>query len=276
MNYTPASPIGVFDSGVGGLSVWREIRRQMPGEDTRYVADQDHIPYGPRTPGEIRRFAQGITRFLINQGCKAIVIACNTASGAALHTLREQFPRIPFIGMEPAVKPAAENTQTGAIGVIATPTTFQGTLFRKLVSRFGTDVDIYTQTCPGLVALVESGGSDSSIAAATVRRCIEPLLEHNIDHLVLGCTHYPFLTPVIKRIIGPEMTLVDPSPAIARQVKRVLRFNKMTNPQSEPGHHVFYTSSETNDLREFMEASIIPPLPVVKRITWKRAHLHFV
>ena len=274
ITHLPTSPIGIFDSGVGGLSVWREIRRQLPYEDTRYVADQTHIPYGPRRVAEIRTFARGITKFLVGQQCKVIVVACNTASGAALHALRAQFPDIPFVGMEPAVKPAAEHTKTGMIGVIATPTTFQGDLFRDLVSRFGTRVKIHEQTCPGLVELVESGKADSPTAERTTRRCVEPLLEKDIDQLVLGCTHYPFLYDTIRRIVGPDITIIDPSPAIARQVKRVLASNEALNPRIELGNHICYTSSYDNTLRTFMETSIAHPLPDIQRITWQSDGLH--
>ena len=267
------SPIGIFDSGVGGLSVWREIRCLLPYEDTQYVADQAHIPYGPRPVTEIRDFSRGITKFLMRQRCKAIVIACNTASGAALHMLRKQFPHVPFIGMEPAVKPAAEHTRTGVIGVIATPTTFQGELFRNLVSRFGMDIQIHTQTCPGLVEIVESGESNSRLAEKTARNCIEPLLKHNIDQLVLGCTHYPFLSRTIKRIIGPEIALIDPSPAIARQIKRILHTNKTTNVQNKRGQHTFYTTSSANNLKTFIETSITPPHPHILQIEWQSMHL---
>jgi glutamate racemase len=171
--------------------------------------------------------------------------------------------------MEPAVKPAAEQTKTGSIGVIATPTTFQGELFRNLVHRFGTDTRIYTQVCPGLVEVVESGKANSQKAETIVRSCIQPLLKCNIDHLVLGCTHYPFLSHTIKRIIGPRVTLVDPSPAIARQVKRVLRVNHTINSQAKSSRHILYTSSSEDSLRGFVETIVSPPLPCIRRVKWK-------
>ena len=154
-------PIGIFDSGVGGLSVWREIARQLPREDTIYFADQAHIPYGPRSMDEIRGFSEAITRFLLERGCKAIVAACNTASAAALKHLRETFPHVPFVGMEPAVKPAAETTHTGVVGVLATPATFQGELFASVVERFANGVRLINQVCPGLVEQVEAGRLDT-------------------------------------------------------------------------------------------------------------------
>src|SRR5512139_868791 len=156
-----SSAIGVFDSGIGGLSVWREIARQLPQEDTIYFADQIHIPYGPRSLEEIRAFSEAITRFLLDRDCKLIVVACNAASAAALKYLRTAFPEVPFVGMEPAVKPAAETTHTGAVGVLATPATFQGELFASVVERFANGVQLVNQICPGLVEQVEAGRLDT-------------------------------------------------------------------------------------------------------------------
>jgi glutamate racemase len=243
-NHPGTAPIGVFDSGVGGLSVWREIVRQLPAENTLYVADQAHIPYGQRALDEVRRFTGDITRFLLAQGAKIIVVACNTASGAALHTLRETFPDVPFVGMEPAVKPAVEHTRTGVVGVIATPATFEGDLFAGLVARFGNGVDLHTQACPGLVEAVESGALDTPETEALLRRYLTPLLDAGIDQLVLGCTHYPFLGPAIQRIAGPEVTLIDPAPAVARQVGRVLAQRSLLAPAGQQGRHQFFTSGD--------------------------------
>ncbi|MBN2393675.1 MAG: glutamate racemase [Anaerolineae bacterium] len=239
-----ASPIGVFDSGVGGLSVWREIVRQLPAEDTLYFADQAHIPYGQRPLDEVRHLTENITRFLLAQGAKIIVVACNTASGAALYALRETFPEVPFVGMEPAVKPAVEHTRTGIVGVIATPATFQGDLFAGLIQRFGNGFDIHTQACPGLVEVVEAGALDTPETEALLRRYLVPLLDAGIDQLVLGCTHYPFLSPVIQCIVGPEVTLIDPAPAVARQVKRVLARRNLLAYDGRQGQHRFYTSGD--------------------------------
>ena len=246
MKALPAlSPIGVFDSGVGGLSVWREIVRQFPAEDTIYFADQAHIPYGSRSLDEVRGYTEAITRFLLHCGAKIIVVACNTASGAALHGLRDTFPDVPFVGMEPAVKPAAERTRTGKVGVIATPATFQGDLFASLVERFASDVELHTQACPGLVEAVETGALDTPETEKLLRRYLEPLLDAGIDHLVLGCTHYPFLQAAIQRITGPDVTLIDPAPAVARQVGRVLAVRGLLAPNGRIGQHRFYTSGDT-------------------------------
>jgi glutamate racemase len=238
------SPIGVFDSGVGGLSVWREIVRQLPAEDTLYFADQAHIPYGQRPLSEVRRLTEDITRFLLAQGAKIIVVACNTASGAALHALRETFPNVPFVGMEPAVKPAVEHTRTGIVGVIATPATFHGDLFDGLLQRFGNGFDIHTQACPGLVEVVEAGALETPETEALLRHYLIPLLNAGIDQLVLGCTHYPFLSPLIQRIVGLEVTLIDPAPAVARQVQRVLARRDLLASAGRVGQHRFYTSGD--------------------------------
>jgi len=248
------SPIGVFDSGVGGLSVWREIVRLLPAENTVYFADQANLPYGQRTLKEVRRFTEAITRFLLARGAKLIVVACNTASGAALHALRASFPDVPFVGMEPAVKPAVEHTHTGIVGVIATPATFQGDLFAGLIDRFGNGFDIHTQACPGLVEAVEAGAFDTPGTEALLRRYLVPLLDAGIDQLVLGCTHYPFLIPAIQRIVGPEVTLIDPAPAVARQVGRVLAQRGLLAPAGQPGRHEFLTSGDATRFAEIVRA----------------------
>ncbi len=216
------APIGVLDSGVGGLSILRELRAQLPAEHLLFVADQAQVPYGPRPIEQVRAFTLSIARFLIDQGAKMIVVACNTASAAALYTLRERFPQVPFVGMEPAVKPAARDTRTGIIGVIATEATFQGELFASVVGRFAQGIDVRTLACPEFVTLAEAGDLHSEHAYATVRRCLTPLLEAGIDQLVLGCTHFPFLAEAIRAATGPGVTLVDPSAAVAQQAGRVV------------------------------------------------------
>ncbi len=252
--------IGIFDSGIGGLSVWREVVRQLPLEPTLYFADQAHIPYGPRPLEEVRNYAVGITRFLLAQGAEIIVVACNTASGAALYHLRKTFPHVPFVGMEPAVKPAAERSQRGVIGVIATPATLQGNLFRKLSERFAHQVILKTQVCPGLVEFVEAGELSGPDVDAMLHRYLDPMVEAGtdpagpIDHLVLGCTHYPFLSPAIQQIVGPGVTLIDPAPAVARQVKRVLKRNGLLatdNGQKSASDH-FYTTGDTKKLADHL------------------------
>jgi glutamate racemase len=217
-----AVTIGVFDSGVGGLSILNAVRRELPFQPIVYLADQAHVPYGPRSLAEVRAFAEGISRFLLDQGAGIIVVACNAASAAALHHLRAVFDTVPFVGMEPAVKPAAESTTSGVVGVLATPATFQGALYASVVERFAHGVTILQDTCPGLVQQIEAGQLDTSTTRAILEQALQPMLAENIDTVVLGCTHYPFVIPLIQHITGPAVRVIDPAPAVARQVRRLL------------------------------------------------------
>jgi glutamate racemase len=225
--------VGAFDSGVGGLGVWREIVRRLPEVRTLYLADQAHVPYGSRSLAEVRSLSEGITRYLLDRGASVIVLACNTASAAALHHLRRVFPAVPFVGMEPAVKPATLRTRSGAVGVIATEATFQGDLFASLIARYAGHVRVIPQVCPGLVRAVEVGALESDETDGLLRTCLEPLLHEGIDQLVLGCTHYPFLTPAIERIVGPGVSVIDPAPAVARQTAWVLGGTLAVNRRSQ-------------------------------------------
>ncbi len=218
-------PIGVFDSGVGGLSVLRAIRQQLPGVPAVFLADQAHVPYGPRSLEQVRLFSEAITRYLLGRGCKLIVVACNAASAAALQFLRQKFPDTPFVGMEPAVKPAAEHTRTGVVGVLATPATFQGALYASVVERFASGVTLLQHTCPGLVIQIEAGQLDTPPTRRILEDALRPMLAQGIDTVVLGCTHYPFVIPLIQQIVGPEVRVIDPAPAVARQVGRLLEAN---------------------------------------------------
>lgn len=212
--------IGVFDSGVGGLSVLRQIHRRLPTIPTIYFADQGNLPYGERPIEEIQRFAKESAEFLIRYGARVIVIACHTASAAGLHELRRIYPEIPFVGIEPAVKPAAEQTKTGVIGVLTTRATANSDLYRRVVERFARDVRVITVPAPGLVTMVEQGTQDTPEGEAILRGYLQPLIDANADQLVLACTHFPFLARQLARF--SEMMLVDPSEAVARQVARVL------------------------------------------------------
>ncbi len=216
------TPIGVFDSGVGGLSVLRALRAELPGQPVIYLADQAHVPYGPRPLDVVRSFAESITRYLLGQGAQLIVVACNAASAAALHHLRRVFPETPFVGMEPAVKPAAETTSSGVVGVLATPATFQGALYASVIERFANGVTLMQDTCPGLVRQIEAGRLDDAETHGILRQALEPMLAGGIDTVVLGCTHYPFIIPVIEEIAGPAVRVIDPAPAVARQARRLL------------------------------------------------------
>ncbi len=216
------APVGIFDSGVGGLSVLREIRRQMPGLPLVYFADQAHVPYGPLPLRQVQVFSEAVTRFLLEQGSRLVVVACNTASAAALKYLRRVFPETPFVGMEPAVKPATEQTRSGVVGILATPATFQGALYASLVERFAQNVTLLTDTCPGLVEEVEAGRLGGERAREILERALRPMLAQGADTIVLGCTHYPFTIPLIREIAGPQVRVIDPAPAVAHQTGRVL------------------------------------------------------
>jgi len=219
-------PIGVFDSGLGGLSVAREIKSLMPYEDILYIGDNANVPYGPRPKEQIIALSSAISEYLIHEHAKIIVVACNTASGAALFRLRENFPEISFVGMEPAIKPAAASTHTGVIGVLATPNTFDGALYASTLHRFAEGKRVLEDPCPGLVQQIENGELDSSKTREILLRSLTPMLEADVDTIVLGCTHYPFVIPLIKEIVGEEVVLINPAPAVARQTESVLKREK--------------------------------------------------
>jgi glutamate racemase len=261
------SPIGVFDSGVGGLSVLRAIQAQMPEESVIYFGDQGHIPYGPRPMEQIRNFSEAITGFLLGQNAKIIVVACNTASAAALKYLRTKFPDIPFVGMEPAVKPAAEQTHTGRVGVLATPATFQGALYASVVERFANGVELLQDTCPGLVQEIEEGNLDGKETQSILRRALVPMLERNIDTVVLGCTHYPFVIPLIQQIVGGNVRVIDPAPAVARQVRRVIEGRGVKNPSVERGEVNFYTSGDPEELRSLLPL-LLGGVGTIEKVKW--------
>jgi glutamate racemase len=241
--------IGVFDSGVGGLSILNAVRRELPFQPILYLADQAHVPYGPRSLAEVRAFAEGISRFLLDQGAGIIVVACNAASAAALHHLRATFDPVPFVGMEPAVKPAAENTTSGVVGVLATPATFQGALYASVVERFAHGVTILQDTCPGLVQQIEAGQLDTSGTRAILEQALQPMLDENIDTLVLGCTHYPFVIPLIKHITGSGVRVIDPAPAVARQVRRLLERSGDCYDGTIAGQVRYFTTGDPQPLR---------------------------
>ena len=266
-------PVGVMDSGVGGLSVLREIRALLPHERFLYAADQGHVPYGPRSIEEVRAFTLGVARFLIEQEAKLVVVACNTASAAALYPLREAFPETPFVGMEPAVKPAARDTRTGRIGVIATEATFQGELYASVVGRFANGVQVETQACPEFVLLAEAGETSGDAAREAVHRRLVPLLAAGIDQLVLGCTHYPLLSPLIQAEVGPGVCIVDPGPAIARQTLRVLEDHNGLNRTEEPGRVTYATSGNPAAFRRVLHTllGVDPPAADVRALCWDGA-----
>nr|WP_298166436.1 glutamate racemase [uncultured Pseudomonas sp.] len=216
------APIGVFDSGVGGLSVLREIRALLPNESLLYVADSGHVPYGEKSPEFIRERCRLIAAFLLEQGAKALVLACNTATVAGVAELRELYPQLPVVGMEPAVKPAAAATRSGVVGVLATTGTLKSAKFAALLDRFASDVRVVTQPCPGLVERIEAGDLDSAETRALLQGFVAPLLTQGCDTLILGCTHYPFIKPLLQTLVPPSVSLIDTGAAVARQLQRLL------------------------------------------------------
>ena len=261
------SPIGIFDSGIGGISVLRAIREQMPEEAILYFGDQGHIPYGPRPMQQIRDFSEAIARFLLEHGAKIIVVACNTASAAALTYLRGLFPQAQFVGMEPAVKPAAEHTHTGKVGVLATPATFQGALYASVVERFANGVELFQNTCPGLVQQIEQGNLQGEQTRRILEDALLPMLEKNIDTVVLGCTHYPFVIPLIQDIVGKGVRVIDPAPAVARQTRRLLDARGIRNSSSSRGDISFYTSGDPEKLRSLLPL-LLGESGAIRKVEW--------
>ncbi|MDZ7844919.1 MAG: glutamate racemase [Anaerolineales bacterium] len=246
-------PIGIFDSGIGGLSVLREIRERLPGEDLIYIADQAHVPYGPRSMAEVKLFSRGIVRYLLDQGVKLVVVACNTASAAALADLRREFPGVPFVGMEPAVKPAAEKTVSGVVGVLATPATFQGELYHRTVERFASGVTVLQHTLPGLVDQIEQGEITTQKTRAVLAAALRPMMDQGVDKIVLGCTHYPFVIPLIQEIVGEEVQVIDPSPAVARQAARLLAERQLIGSSARIGKIRFLTTGNEEDFGKIVQ-----------------------
>ena len=245
------APIGVFDSGVGGLSVLDEIQQLLPHESLLYVADGGHIPYGEKSPAFILQRSRLVAQFFREQGAKAFVIACNTATVAAVADLRQDYPDWPLVGMEPAVKPAAAATRSGVVGVLATTGTLQSAKFAALLDRFATDVKVITQPCPGLVELIESGDLTSPALRQMLQGYVEPLLSAGCDTIILGCTHYPFLKPLLAQMLPPSIILIDTGAAVARQLKRLLGERELlADGNPEPAQ--FWTSGDVYHLRNIL------------------------
>ena len=253
----PARPVALFDSGVGGLSVLRHIRRLLPAEPLLYLADQAHVPYGGRPAAEVRAFSEAVTHFFLDRDAKLVVVACNTATAAALGHLRAAFPHVPFVGMEPAVKPGAAQTRSGKVGVLATAGTFESQRYASLMERFANHVALYEDACDGLVPLIEAGALDAPATEQLLRRCLAPMLAAGVDTIVLGCTHYPFVLPLIRRIAGQGVAIIDPAPAVARQAQRLLARHDLAAPSLPAGAppppiHAF----TTGDPARFAELSV--------------------
>lgn len=242
-------PIGFFDSGVGGLSIMKEVRRLLPAENMIYYADSFYCPYGGKDPAEIRNRTFTICDFLISKGVKMIVIACNTASIAALDAVRDRV-KVPVVGLEPAVKPAVAVTKNGKIGVLATGVTLAGERFHSLVERFGETVEVYNQPCPGLVEQVEAGKLAGPETEKLLCSYLEPLMARGVDTIVLGCTHYPFLRPLVQSMSKSGVSVIDSGAGVAQQVARVLRNSKMLAVNGAAGREQFFTSGETEEVEK--------------------------
>ena len=264
-----SAAIGVFDSGVGGLSILRELRQQLPQQPIVYFADQANVPYGPRTLEEVRQFSEAIVAFLLDQQCDVIVVACNTASAAALHALRDKFGNVPFVGMEPAVKSAAEQTLTQVVAVLATPATFQGQLFASVVDRFAEGIELVEIVLPGLVDLVEAGSPERGEVTQILERGWAATRGRQVDQLVLACTHYAFVIPEIRALVGPHVQVIDPAPAIARQTQRVLNH---TTGSPDSAQIRLITSGDPATFRSAL-SRLIGLENEVEAATWEGANL---
>jgi glutamate racemase len=244
-------PIGFFDSGVGGTSVWKEVNQLLPNENTIYLADSKNAPYGEKSKETILKYSIKNTEFLLKKGCKLIVIACNTATTNTISTLRELY-NIPFIGIEPAIKPAALQSKNNAIGVLATKGTLSSELFAKTTEKYASEITIVEQVGEGLVDLIENGKLNSPETKKLLEIYIKPMLALGVDYIVLGCTHYPYLIPQIKKIVGDNVAIIDSGEAVAKQTKAILQKNDLLNINADKSTHQFYTNTNTEVLKNIL------------------------
>lgn len=241
-------PVGIFDSGLGGLSILQHIHQLLSRENILYVADSGHAPYGCKNEQFVEQRSRIITEHLLQQGVKVVVIACNTATASIIETFRAEYG-IPFIGVEPGIKPAIELSRNGNIGVMATTGTLSSTRYEALSQRFGHSVNVYNQPCPGLADQVEAGKLDAPETLTLLKNYVEPLLARQIDTIVLGCTHYSFLAPMIRQIAGEDISIVDTSRAVAEQLARVLRSEGLES-DSARQINAYYTTGSVAATRE--------------------------
>ncbi|NLB18224.1 MAG: glutamate racemase, partial [Syntrophomonadaceae bacterium] len=242
-------PIGLFDSGVGGISVMKELRKLLPSEDLIYFADSANFPYGNNPPDFIRERAQAISDFMLSQSVKLLVVACNTASVAALNEIRQTLD-VPVVGIEPAIKPATTLTRNGRVGVLATGVTLAGERFTSLVERFANGVEVHTQACPGLAEMVEAGKLENEDTNKLLSAYLDKLLAQEVDTIVLGCTHYPFLRPEVEKLVGESIDVIDTGSAVSQQVARVLAANQLLASIDGPGREIFYTSGTSPEIEK--------------------------
>lgn len=245
-------PIGLFDSGIGGTSIWKEVVKLLPYENTIYLADSKNAPYGEKSADEIVALSIKNTEFLISKGCKLIIVACNTATTNSIDYLRTNYP-IPFIGIEPAIKPAALYSKTGAIGILATKGTLTSKLFEKTANEYTKTITTIKQDGEGLVPLIEAGKLNSVEVKELLEKYLKPMLQFNIDHLVLGCTHYPYLIPQIKKIVGESVKIIDSGEAVAKQTKAILEKHELSTILSYLGKHSFYINTNKTVLEEILK-----------------------
>lgn len=249
---TKLSPIGIFDSGVGGTSIWKEIHSLLPWEDTLYLADSKYAPYGNRSQSDIIALSIKNTEFLIQAGCKIIVVACNTATTNAIKVLRDRYD-IPIIGIEPAIKPAALRTITKRIGILATRGTLSSALFHNTSKTFTKDIEVIEIVGEGLVKLIEEGSINSDEIRSLLKSYLQPMIAANIDYLVLGCSHYPYLIPEIKKILPANVTIIDSGEAVAKQTKSVLEVNRLLQPEPRSPNLQFYSNGEITALNFLLQ-----------------------
>ncbi|WP_396167487.1 glutamate racemase [Flavobacterium sp.] len=248
---TNNNPIGLFDSGIGGTSIWKEIHQLLPNEDTIYLADSKNAPYGQKSKEEIIYLSCKNTEFLLEQNCKLIVVACNTATTNAIKELRTKY-KIPFIGIEPAIKPAALHSKTQKIGILATKGTLNSELFYKNVEQYQ-DIQIIEQIGYGLVELIENGQINSIEMNQLLHKYLTPMIQSNIDYLVLGCSHYPYLIPQIKKILPENISIIDSGEAVAKQTKKILEESVGLKENTNPSKCLFYTNSNSDVLSGILE-----------------------
>ncbi len=257
MKITATSPIGFFDSGVGGTSIWKEMVQLLPHENTIYLADSSNAPYGHKSQKEIIALSEKNTQLLIEKGAKMIVVACNTATTNAIDYLRAKYD-IPFIGIEPAIKPAALQTKTNSIGVLATAGTLSSALFAQTSEKFASDVRVIERVGEGLVPLIENGEMEHIEMQNLLKKYLKPMLKADIDYLILGCTHYPYLIPQIKKIVGNEVTIIDSGFAVSKQIQSVLTQLNLLKTQKITGKHHFFINANTKALKHLLSDVEIP------------------
>ena len=246
-------PVGVFDSGLGGLSVLAEIRQLLPNESLVYVAASAHVPYGEKTAEQIIERSILLSGFLLDQGAKALVVACNTATAAAIKVLRERWPGLIVVGMEPAVKPAAERSVNGKIGVLATTGTLRSAKFAALLARYSAQVQVFTQPCPGLVERIEAGELHSRATRELLAGYVQPLLDSGCDSLILGCTHYPFIKPLLAEMVGEQIAIIDTGAAVARRLHQLLGEAGLLA-ETRSNADVFYTTGSVAAIQQALPA----------------------